>query len=172
MGIQFQACSSEPDVLSYLKHGIAQYAQGMFEAGEYPSFDTSFLAANQEVLSFFHRPKEKGTQQIFFLFSPERNARVGYLEVVKLQRTHGPVAFLNYIEIDPAYRRQGLAKEALLQLEDWVKTQGLSVIELNVLSHRQGAIDLYRGLDYTVTREWVGGKAKHITRIDMRKTLT
>lgn len=171
MTVTLRPFTLEQDRIDYLNHGIQEYAQGMFEAGEYPSFEESLKVSAEEVISFYYKPKPYKLHNFYNIFELEQGHRVGRLEVVAVSRFGDLVAFINYIGIFPEFRRKGFATAALLALEPLLKAQGFLIIDLNVMAHKTEALSLYQKLDYQIKRHWMGGKAQHISRIDMRKTL-
>ena len=53
------------------------------------------------------------------------------------------VGFLHEMYVLPAHRRRGLAQRLLRALEDWLRAQNVSALELHVLEQNQGARALY-----------------------------
>jgi GNAT superfamily N-acetyltransferase len=57
-----------------------------------------------------------------------------------------PNIFLVYV--DPAYRRQGIAKALLQNAEAWAKNSGYTQMGLQVFTANRSAIELYQQLGY------------------------
>ncbi len=57
-----------------------------------------------------------------------------------------PNIFLVYV--DPAYRRQGIAKASIEHAEAWAKNSGYTQMGLQVFTANQSAIELYQQLGY------------------------
>jgi GNAT superfamily N-acetyltransferase len=57
-----------------------------------------------------------------------------------------PNIFLVYV--DPAYRRQGIAKALLQHAEAWAKKSGYTQMGLQVFTANRSAIELYQQLGY------------------------
>lgn len=57
-----------------------------------------------------------------------------------------PNIFLLYVE--PAYRRQGIARALMQNVERWAKSQGYTQIGLQVFTTDRPAISLYEKLGY------------------------
>lgn len=57
-----------------------------------------------------------------------------------------PNIFLVYV--DPAYRRQGIAKASIQHAEAWAKNSGYTQMGLQVFTANQSAIELYQQLGY------------------------
>jgi ribosomal-protein-alanine N-acetyltransferase len=52
------------------------------------------------------------------------------------------------VAVLPEYRRQGIAKEFMRQIEVWSKERGASAMMLEVEHTNESAIELYKGLGY------------------------
>ena len=52
------------------------------------------------------------------------------------------------VAVLPEYRRQGIAKEFMRQIEVWAKDRGASAMMLEVEHTNEGAIELYKSLGY------------------------
>jgi GNAT superfamily N-acetyltransferase len=57
-----------------------------------------------------------------------------------------PNIFLVYV--DPAYRRQGIAKASIQHAETWAKNSGYTQMGLQVFTANRSAIELYQQLGY------------------------
>jgi GNAT superfamily N-acetyltransferase len=57
-----------------------------------------------------------------------------------------PNTFLIYV--DPAHRRQGIARALMQHAETWAKAEGYTQLGLQVFTDNQAAIDLYHQLGY------------------------
>ena len=53
------------------------------------------------------------------------------------------------VAVLPEYRRQGIAKEFMRQIEKWSTERGASAMMLEVEHTNQSAIELYKGLGYS-----------------------
>ena len=62
-----------------------------------------------------------------------------------------PSDFIYYLEIEEPFRRQGLASQASLALEEKTKELGLAALFLHVFAHNPPAQALYSKLGYKVT---------------------
>lgn len=59
--------------------------------------------------------------------------------------------FILQLEISELFRRQGYARQAMLELEKVAREMGLAQLGLHVFAHNQGARALYDNLGYTVS---------------------
>jgi len=172
--VKLRPFASPLDMKKFLDHSLGDYAQAMFDAGEYPTLERASQASYEEVFSFYNTPRPEKVHYPCYIdvVTATETVEVGVTEMVSLLRSGQLVAFVNQIWIYPPYRSLGYAAQAMLRLEELARAQKLFTLELNVLIHRVNAQRLYQKLGYTVTRRWKGGYATHMTRIDMRKTLT
>jgi len=86
-----------------------------------------------------------------------------HLLQIRLPQVHAPIgvlwyeceaqsaqeAFINEIEIAPAYRRQGHGRAALQLLQARLRAQGVTRLELSVFSHNRAARAFYRTLGFS-----------------------
>lgn len=162
---------TQAEVEHFLKYAIDEYGRGMWEAGEYPTLQGSINASEREIMSYFGNPREHKAHYPFFIYSKTAGCNVGLLVVSSLERWGKVVAFIDYIGVYEPHRRKGYATQGMLLMEEFVQTKGLTSVDLNVLIHRTYAQAFYRKLGYYEKQRWIGGYARHITRVDMRKDL-
>jgi ribosomal protein S18 acetylase RimI-like enzyme len=172
MSIELRPFTTEAEMKAYLEFATNDYGYAMYQAGEYPTLEVSQQAAANEVFSFYNTPRPGKAHYPFHVYSREEEAIVGMAEMVTVERWGLLVGFVNFIYIQPEHRRKGYAMEAMTLMENEVRKLNLNVIDLNVLIHRTGPQAMYKRLGYEVKRRWIGGYAQHITRVDMRKTLS
>ncbi|CAN2217031.1 RimI Acetyltransferases [Candidatus Nanopelagicaceae bacterium] len=74
------------------------------------------------------------------------------------------------VAVLPEYRRQGIAKEFMRQIEEWSKERGASAMMLEVEHTNESAFELYKSLDYmkiSVRMDYYGpGKDAFVMRKD------
>jgi ribosomal-protein-alanine N-acetyltransferase len=74
------------------------------------------------------------------------------------------------VAVLPEYRRQGIAKEFMRQIEEWSKERGASAMMLEVEQTNESAIELYKSLGYmkiSVRMDYYGpGKDAFVMRKD------
>jgi ribosomal-protein-alanine N-acetyltransferase len=74
------------------------------------------------------------------------------------------------VAVLPEYRRQGIAKEFMRQIEQWAKERGASAMMLEVEHTNESAIELYKALGYlkiSVRMDYYGpGKDAFVMRKD------
>ena len=86
---------------------------------------------------------------LFAVEHAETGERVGDLWYAERDSEfEGKTAFVYSIEISAGFRGRGFGREAMLLLEDEVRSRGLPRISLNVFGGNDVARSLYRSLDY------------------------
>lgn len=79
---------------------------------------------------------------------PQRIANLWLGSAVDLA-TGETYAHILTLYVQPAYRRQGLATALLHEAQDWAQKRGVRQIGLQVYSHNQPALALYRHLGFS-----------------------
>ena len=97
-----------------------------------------------------------------------KNTIIGYCGV--FLPAPGVEADILTVAVLPEYRRQGIAKEFMRQIEHWSKERGASAMMLEVEHTNESAIELYKSLGYmkiSVRMDYYGpGKDAFVMRKD------
>ena len=105
---------------------------------------------------------------IFKAFAEADNKIIGYCGV--FVPAPGVEADILTVAVLPEYRRQGIAKEFMRQIEEWSKERGASAMMLEVEQTNESAIELYKSLGYmkiSVRMDYYGpGKDAFVMRKD------
>ena len=100
------------------------------------------------------------------------NTIIGYCGV--FLPAPGVEADILTVAVLPEYRRQGIAKEFMRQIEEWSKERGASAMMLEVEHTNESAIELYKSLGYmkiSVRMDYYGpGKDAFVMRKDFAMT--
>ncbi|QLL23255.1 ribosomal-protein-alanine N-acetyltransferase [Actinobacteria bacterium IMCC25003] len=104
----------------------------------------------------------------FMSVAESENTIIGYCGV--FLPAPGVEADVLTVAVLPEYRRQGIAKEFIRQIEDWSKERGASAMMLEVEHTNESAIELYKSLGYmkiSVRMDYYGpGKDAFVMRKD------
>lgn len=96
------------------------------------------------------------------------NTIIGYCGV--FLPAPGVEADILTVAVLPEYRRQGIAKEFMRQIEEWSKERGASAMMLEVEQTNEPAIELYKSMGYmkiSVRMDYYGpGKDAFVMRKD------
>ena len=102
----------------------------------------------------------------FMSVAEDGNTIVGYCGV--FLPAPGVEADILTVAVLPAFRRQGIAKEFMRQIEDWASEREASAMMLEVELNNEAAIKLYESLGYlkiSVRMDYYGpGKDAHVMR--------
>jgi ribosomal-protein-alanine N-acetyltransferase len=82
----------------------------------------------------------------FMLVAETNNQIIGYCGV--FLPAPGVEADVLTVAVLPDFRRQGIAREFMRQIEEWAKDRGASALMLEVEKSNSAAIELYRSLGY------------------------
>ena len=82
----------------------------------------------------------------FMAIAESENRIVGYCGV--FLPAPGVEADILTVAVLPEYRRQGIAREFMRQIEEWAKERGASAMMLEVEKSNSAAIELYKNLGY------------------------
>jgi len=82
----------------------------------------------------------------FMAIAESENKIVGYCGV--FLPAPGVEADILTVAVLPEYRRQGIAREFMRQIEEWAKERGASAMMLEVEKSNSAAIELYKKLGY------------------------
>jgi ribosomal-protein-alanine N-acetyltransferase len=104
----------------------------------------------------------------FMSVAESNNTIIGYCGV--FLPAPGVEADVLTVAVLPEYRRQGIAKEFMHQIEEWSKARGASAMMLEVEHTNESAIELYKSLGYmkiSVRMDYYGpGKDAFVMRKD------
>lgn len=102
----------------------------------------------------------------FMSIAEDGNTIIGYCGV--FLPAPGVEADVLTVAVLPAYRRQGIAKEFMRQIEDWAQEREASALMLEVEVTNESAIKLYESLGYmkiSLRMDYYGpGKDAHVMR--------
>lgn len=95
------------------------------------------------------------TNQAVYLETLQNGTIIGFSHVTTARTSPSALfvphffAYLTALYVQPDYRRQGLARQLLAQVEQWRQSQKLAYLELNVLANNQAATKLYQNAGFT-----------------------
>ena len=105
----------------------------------------------------------------FMSVAEDGNTIVGYCGV--FLPAPGVEADILTVAVLPAYRRQGIAKEFLRQIEEWARSREANAMMLEVEISNETAIKLYESMGYmkiSVRMDYYGpGKDAHVMRKEL-----
>ena len=145
---------------AFVEASVRSYAADNVASGRWPAGESEQLARS-ELDKLLPQGLATPDHYLYVIMAEENGPVVGFVWFGSVPRRNGNIAFVFHIFIHPAYRRQGHARAALLQVEVLAGSLGLSAVALNVFGSNVGAQALYRSLGYAVTSM---GMQKKLTR--------
>jgi len=97
-------------------------------------------------------PEGTRTKDHYLYLLKSGGSKVGYIWYGPIERPYGVTAFIYYLKVDEGFRRKGLGKAALLEIEKEAANSNINQIELFVFSDNFPAIELYKSLGYRELR--------------------
>jgi ribosomal protein S18 acetylase RimI-like enzyme len=88
---------------------------------------------------------------LWSIVDPQLDCAIGAVWVQMRQRGTKRTAHVLNLIVYKQYRRMGFARQAMLRVEEWSRSQGLNEITLHVFGHNAAALELYKGLDFQIT---------------------
>lgn len=143
---------------AFTRRSVSEYASEKMRAGEYAEADAE-ARAQQEFGRLLSAGAATPGHHFFTVSEAASSAVVGELWGQERQRGGRPTLHVLDIHIDPAQRRRGYARAALVALEAYAAGLGSAEISLHVFGHNLVAQKLYASLGF------------HITDISMAKSL-
>lgn len=140
---------AEKDFDEYAERSCASFAQ---ESPRFHGVDPA-VALEEVRKEFFTKIMPAGFKsQGHFLFNiVGANVRVGQMHLAE----HPPgskTIFAWDFEISESYRRQGFAKQAMLEAGKFLSAKGYEQVSLNVFGNNTVAIKLYEAMDFKITQ--------------------
>jgi ribosomal protein S18 acetylase RimI-like enzyme len=135
----------------WLPHTEAAYAQQVADSGAMPA-EAAAEKARLDTARRFSDGLGSPGQVLFRLVAADQP--VGWLWL-NVPTAHGDplMAWVNYVEVDPAYRGRGYGKDAMLLAEREARARGMTSLGLNVYGQNTVALSLYDSLGYAVTTQ-------------------
>ncbi len=127
---------------------------GAFFAEDAEALPALFARAGErELRDYWTGLLDRGEQRVFV--AAQDGAAVGVLTLEEVRRPavlgrHADHhAFIHFLAVSPAHRRQGIATQLLHHARDWSAHQGFSSVRLHVWEFNTAARHLYEHLGYT-----------------------
>ncbi len=135
---------------SYLQTTTALYAHDKVYAGIWRPEEALDLAMQE-----YHKLLPQGVytpnQYVYALLDEAIQTLVGMLWFEILDTRTGQMAYINDFLIFEPYRRRGYGRQALVELDAYVRQLGITKIALHVFGHNTAARHLYEQSGYQTT---------------------
>ena len=141
---------TELDFRAYREHLIREYAADKVRSGNW-SEEGALERSARETDQLLSDGLKTPEHYLFSIHDDASNRNVGILWFAIVNWGGKRLAFIYDIEVDANDRGKGYGSQALIALEEKVKTLGLNIIGLHVFGHNQVARKLYEKLGYEIT---------------------
>jgi ribosomal protein S18 acetylase RimI-like enzyme len=141
---------TESEFQRYRQHLIEGYAADKVRAGTWRP-EESMDRSEQEINELLPQGVLTPDHYLFSIHDEAAAKDIGILWFAVTRWGGKDQAFIYDIEIAPEQRSKGYGSQALIALEDKVKTLGLDRIGLHVFGHNPRALKLYEKLGYEIT---------------------
>lgn len=112
------------------------------------------LSVTLERVRFVHALPDFDPSGILLL-APPGGEPVAFAKAEMAEADDGePTGYVGFLGVLPARRRQGLGRELLRWAVGWARERGAGLVELQVESSNDRALDLYRGEGFEPVVEW------------------
>jgi ribosomal protein S18 acetylase RimI-like enzyme len=134
----------------FLEHDIRLYADEQLRAG-YVSETGALHKSRQEHQALLTKGLKTRDHYLYTIQESEHGQALGAIWLRASLDSSRPIGFIFGLEIYEPFRRQGYAKQAMLQVEAMARDMGLKQLALHVFADNAAARSLYEDLGYTVT---------------------
>ncbi len=126
-----------------------EYAAEKVKAGNYPEENADVLA-EREFAKLLPDGRHTVGHEIRSMVN-DAGEKVGYAWYTIETRDVGRVVFIYDLAVDPAHRRQGYARLALVEFDAYARDHGCLGVSLHVFGDNEAARQLYRSAGYLET---------------------
>jgi len=140
---------TETEYDRWLDKSVGEYADDKIKAGAWTPED-ALERSRQDFARLLPEGVRSRGHHLFTLEDEAAGKKVGVIWVAEVDWGK-PIAFIYDIVVDEAERGKGYGKQAMLALEDVVRSLGLDEIGLHVFGHNTIARDLYLKVGYEIT---------------------
>ena len=141
----------DDELADYVARGEVSYAGDMVAHAGIPE-EAARAKSKHDWANLLPEGLASPGQHLFALEDKATGERVGDLWFAERDSDFGDkAAFIYAIEIFEEFRGRGFGRQAMLALEDEVRSRGLSRIALNVFGGNDVARSLYRSIGYAET---------------------
>jgi ribosomal protein S18 acetylase RimI-like enzyme len=128
---------------------LKSYAEDMVRIGVWSQAEA--MEKSREDLEKLLPSGAQTPDQHLFAILTDEGVEVGAVWYGIRQSPRGRSGFIWWLEVFEAFRRKGYAESALREIEKHAASKGAAYLGLNVFSHDQAAVDLYRKMGYEAT---------------------
>ena len=136
---------NEEEFDQYMEYFIPDYAKDLSDNFMIP-MEKALEESKNLMGTLFPEKQDSADQHICNIYSPadEKNIGVIWYNI----QTESNKAYIYHILIHEAFRKRGFASRVLKELEETVKSSGVTSMGLNVFGNNPGAQRVYEKLGY------------------------
>ncbi len=139
---------TEPEFQAFLAESIPAYAAEKVRSGNWTDEEAEGRS-REEFSKLLHRGLDT-PEHVLYTIEMDQTP-VGRTWLCTDPKMAGGAGFIFELHIDQAFRRKGLATQALNLLEQEAARRGLHRLSLHVFGFNEPAIGLYKKLGYQIT---------------------
>lgn len=139
---------TETEFEAFLAQSVKSYAEEKAEAGDWTA-EEALDRSRKEHDRLLPNGLSTPHQHLYTIES--KGQKAGRVWLSSDPATAGGSGFIYDLYIGEPFRRQGVAKRAMLLIEQEARRLGLKSLALHVFGHNDAARALYEGLGYTIT---------------------
>lgn len=140
---------SKLEFTQYLEYAVPEYARENVESGRWVS-EGAIERSRLDYERLLPDGIETTNNYLFNILSPADKCIAGSLWLAIEKHAQISSAFIYDIEVKKNYRRKGLATNALIEIEAFVKALDIKTLGLHVFRQNTSAQKLYSCLGYSV----------------------
>lgn len=138
---------NEADFQDFLRRAIPRYAARKVERGLWAE-EQALESSTSDYARFLAQGKETPRHHFCCLVEEPGETRVGEAWYTAEEQGGKTQFWIEWIWVEPQYRRRGYATQALRRLEEEARRLGADRVGLTVWMDNPGAIELYSKLGY------------------------
>jgi RimJ/RimL family protein N-acetyltransferase len=138
---------TETEFQAYLEYDVQRYAQEHIKAGDWNPSKALGKSREEHQRLLPHGLASKN-QYLFSIEDEELGRKLGMIWFAVHDTGQHPSVFVYDLLIHEEFRRRGYGTQALIALEEKVRSLGIDTISLHVFAHNRAARALYEKVGY------------------------
>jgi ribosomal protein S18 acetylase RimI-like enzyme len=140
----------EADFTAYVENSVREYAQDHVKNGDWLPEEAERLS-RKEFQQLLPDGLGSKNQFVFSIVDEEGSEKLGSLWVQVKLDTPRRQAFIYDFVLKPEFRGKGYGKQALLALDEQLRSMNVESVALHVFAQNKNAFELYKKMGYETT---------------------